>query len=109
MHEEKRAQRKLKQQQKQQALQTQKARPKPLAKFSSEFKAPPHFTLSTGKGKGKFAKAVLQGKDDKEGPLALLKALFNKNCRVQVGIRKQKGMRGSCTGYLLAFDKHFNM
>jgi len=43
------------------------------------------------------------------GPLALLKSLFFKKCRVKVLIRRAAGVRGICTGFLRAFDKHFNM
>lgn len=47
--------------------------------------------------------------DHEKGPLSLLHTAFVKRHRVRVVIRYVNGIRGTLTGYLLAFDKHFNM
>ncbi len=43
------------------------------------------------------------------GPLSLLHTAFTNRYRVRIIIRYVNGIRGTLTGYLLAFDKHFNM
>jgi small nuclear ribonucleoprotein (snRNP)-like protein len=43
------------------------------------------------------------------GPLSLLYTAFTKRQRVRVVIRYVNGIRGTLTGFLIAFDKHFNM
>lgn len=146
---------------------TKKKREPAITKFQTKLKIPERLP---GTKKGMFVRAG--GKDrDKQGPLALLKQLFERKCRVQVHpsrlinllyyhhvitiavttfndfethpfchcttklqkdngllqtvvnhpffacflhyfqvrIRNQKRLRGSCTGYLEAFDKHFNL
>ena len=45
----------------------------------------------------------------KTGPLSLLHRLFEKRQRVRVLIRYVNGIRGTLTGYLVAYDKHYNM
>jgi len=39
----------------------------------------------------------------------LLRQCFEKKALVRVFIRRAAGLRGSCVGYVKAFDKHFNM
>mmetsp|Transcript_1119 Transcript_1119/g.1354 ORF Transcript_1119/g.1354 Transcript_1119/m.1354 type:complete len:438 (-) Transcript_1119:761-2074(-) len=43
------------------------------------------------------------------GPLSLLHSIYMKRQRVRVMIRYVDCIRGTLTGYLLAFDKHMNM
>ena len=43
------------------------------------------------------------------GPLSLLKRAFAEHRQVTVWIRRLNGVKGTCLGYLEAFDKHFNM
>lgn len=45
----------------------------------------------------------------KEGPMSLIHRLFEKRQRVRVLIRYVNGIRGTLTGYLVAYDKHYNM
>lgn len=45
----------------------------------------------------------------KKGPLSLLNRLLEKRQRVRLLIRYVNGIRGTLTGYLTAYDKHFNM
>lgn len=44
-----------------------------------------------------------------KGPMSLLHEAFIKRQRVRIVIRYVNGIRGTLTGFLLAFDKHFNM
>lgn len=44
-----------------------------------------------------------------EGPLGSLKKLMNENVRVKVYVRKEHGVRGTVTGFIEAFDKHWNI
>jgi small nuclear ribonucleoprotein (snRNP)-like protein len=45
----------------------------------------------------------------KEGPLAVLYDAMMRRKRVRVLVRYANSIRGTLTGHLLAFDKHFNM
>ena len=45
----------------------------------------------------------------KEGPYALLYRAYKARGRVRVILRWQGGVRGTCEGTLLAYDKHFNL
>ena len=47
--------------------------------------------------------------DFEKGPFCVLHTAFVKRQRIRVLIRYVNGIRGTLTGYLLAFDKHFNM
>jgi len=47
--------------------------------------------------------------EHEKGPLSLLHTAFVKRQRVRVVIRYVNGIRGTLTGYFIAFDKHFNM
>jgi len=69
-------------------------------------------STDTGKGGGTSAPASITaapGTARIEGPLALLTSFFKQRVRVRVVIRGAAGVRGYCTGYMLAFDKHFNL
>ena len=44
-----------------------------------------------------------------KGPFALLRDIHTKKQRVRVMVRYVDCIRGTLTGYVLAFDKHFNM
>ena len=44
-----------------------------------------------------------------KGPFALLRDIHTKKQRVRVMVRYVDCVRGTLTGYVLAFDKHFNM
>jgi small nuclear ribonucleoprotein (snRNP)-like protein len=46
---------------------------------------------------------------EKSGPLSLLHSIHVKRQRVKVTIRYVDCIRGTLTGYLIAFDKHMNM
>lgn len=47
--------------------------------------------------------------DKNIGPFTFLYRMMNDRCRVRVLIRYVNCIRGTLTGYLLAFDKHMNM
>ncbi|XP_072168177.1 uncharacterized protein [Diadema setosum] len=47
--------------------------------------------------------------DPQQGPLDLLKQCVEKHCRVRVCVRSFKGLRSVCIGYVIAYDKMFNM
>lgn len=44
-----------------------------------------------------------------EGPLALLRKFMVNKERVTIYTRKEHGVRGTITGYVEAFDKHWNV
>uniref|UniRef100_A0A336KKV5 CSON012781 protein n=1 Tax=Culicoides sonorensis TaxID=179676 RepID=A0A336KKV5_CULSO len=44
-----------------------------------------------------------------EGPLGSLKKLMDDHVKAKIYVRKEHGVRGSITGYIEAFDKHWNM
>lgn len=47
--------------------------------------------------------------DNAKGPIALLKKFKENRIRVKVLTRKEHGIRGYITGFIEAFDKHFNL
>lgn len=47
--------------------------------------------------------------ENARGPLALLKRFRSGRTRVKIYTRKEHGIRGFVTGYIEAFDKHFNI
>ncbi|OQR86928.1 hypothetical protein ACHHYP_09738 [Achlya hypogyna] len=44
-----------------------------------------------------------------DGPLNILRAILKARAKVCVVIRRVNSIRGTCTGYLKGFDKHFNI
>lgn len=44
-----------------------------------------------------------------DGPFGVLRKCLDEKARVRVMTRRIAGVRGTCTGYLRAFDKHMNM
>eukprot|EP00057_Strongylocentrotus_purpuratus_P005419 XP_003730936.2 PREDICTED: uncharacterized protein LOC100890283 [Strongylocentrotus purpuratus] len=51
----------------------------------------------------------MESEHTKESPLDLLRQCVEKRCKVRVCIRSFKGLRSICIGYLVAFDKIWNM
>ena len=45
----------------------------------------------------------------KNGPMAILQKCVANQTRIKVQVRKLDGIRGTCTGTLVAFDKHWNL
>ena len=43
------------------------------------------------------------------GPLSLLRSCMVENARVRIWMRRLAGLKGTVTGYILAFDKHMNI
>lgn len=43
------------------------------------------------------------------GPLALLQKFRSGRTRVKIYTRKEHGIRGTVSGFIVAFDKHFNI
>lgn len=43
------------------------------------------------------------------GPLGVMRRCMTENIKVKVITRNYKHVRGICTGYILAFDKHWNL
>jgi len=44
-----------------------------------------------------------------QGPMSVLQKCVENQTRVKVLTRKLNGVRGTCTGILIAFDKHWNL
>jgi hypothetical protein len=44
-----------------------------------------------------------------EGPLSVLRRCYSERRQVQIYTRHRRGLRGSATGFLKAFDKYMNM
>lgn len=96
--------------------QTQKGRPKvqeadkeqPSTSAGSRSRFQPHQEPIQGRER-RVARNVLTRMKDVKGPLSLLQRCMNDRIRIKVLIRNMAGIRGYCLGYLLAFDKHFNM
>lgn len=45
----------------------------------------------------------------KEGPFSALQKCVTESRKIKVSTRKLNGVRGTCTGILVAFDKHWNL
>lgn len=90
------------------------ARGPAVARFTSAFRVPKPNARAPGgaAGQGGFVRAgfvAAAAPAPAEGPLALLKRLFARGCRVRVMVLGARGVRGTVAGRLLAFDKHVNV
>lgn len=47
--------------------------------------------------------------ENTKGPIALLNKFKSNRTRVKIYIRKEHGIRGTISGFIEAFDKHFNV
>ena len=47
--------------------------------------------------------------DTVRGPLALLHTAVKEKVQVRVWVRRFRGVRGVCQGYIVAFDNHWNL
>lgn len=54
-------------------------------------------------------KNVLTRMENVQGPLSFLRRCVNERLRVCVVTRNYRRLRGSCRGYIVAFDKHWNL
>lgn len=59
--------------------------------------------------KAKYNRNILHRMDNFRGPTSLLNKFKVNKTRVKIYIRKQHGIRGHVTGFIEAFDKHFNI
>jgi len=57
--------------------------------------------------KGKLV--VLFADEYREGPLGVLCRCVNERLKIKVWTRNYRYVRGICVGYLVAFDKHWNL
>jgi len=67
-----------------------------MARFTSNFPVPPPISTATHRAKSS------------DGPLSLLRSFHSRSLRVHVSLRGIIGLKSILSGYLLAFDKHFN-
>lgn len=56
-----------------------------------------------------FLYILLCAPDPGSGPMNLVSECLEARCRVHVWIRHSAGLRGVCTGRIVAFDKHLNI
>lgn len=90
-------------------------------RFTTKFRAPPalpvghstEFDVAKASAFGRQrlprTKTKSAPKAPVRGPMHLLTSLFERKAKVKVWIRRWKGLRGTCVGYLKAYDKHFNL
>ncbi|XP_030757043.1 U7 snRNA-associated Sm-like protein LSm11 [Sitophilus oryzae] len=69
----------------------------------------PHQLPVASKKRQRIEKNVFTRMDAVQGPLALLRKYVKEKTRIKIVTRNDKGVRGYCTAFLLAFDKHFNL
>lgn len=70
----------------------------------------PHQGLVEKKTNAKFTKNLLKRWEaGYEGPLGTLQKFMDDRARVRIYTRKEHGIRGTVTGYIEAFDKHWNV
>ncbi|PIK33486.1 hypothetical protein BSL78_29699 [Apostichopus japonicus] len=65
--------------------------------------------LQNQKTPGRRTQTVFNLMEDADGPLSLLKWCFEKKCKARVCTRTFKGLRSICIGYVVAFDKFYNL
>ncbi|XP_066955803.1 U7 snRNA-associated Sm-like protein LSm11 [Macrobrachium rosenbergii] len=58
---------------------------------------------------GRSERNVLNRMEEIQGPLAVLRRCQQENIRVKVYTRNHSEIRGLVTGYVIAFDKHWNL
>ncbi|XP_050738188.1 U7 snRNA-associated Sm-like protein LSm11 [Eriocheir sinensis] len=68
----------------------------------------PEQGLLRGRGRRR-ARNVITRMDEMTGPLALLRQCRDNNTRVKVYTRNHSEVRGVLTGFVVAFDKHWNL
>ncbi|XP_038064403.1 U7 snRNA-associated Sm-like protein LSm11 isoform X2 [Patiria miniata] len=74
------------------------------------FRATEEMLIDTAKKKQTMLRNVLTRMSEfSSGPLSVLYRCMNERCKVRVCTRSFKGLRSICTGYLVTFDKFFNM
>ncbi|XP_022092690.1 U7 snRNA-associated Sm-like protein LSm11 isoform X2 [Acanthaster planci] len=74
------------------------------------FRATQEMLIDTAKNKPRTFRNVLTRMSEySSGPLSMLYRCMNERCKVRVCTRSFKGLRSICTGYLVTFDKFFNM
>lgn len=59
--------------------------------------------------RAKFTRDIFIRMENASGPLQLLETFRTHGTRVKVYTRKKHGFRGFITGFIVAFDKHFNI
>ena len=59
--------------------------------------------------KKKLGPFATVAENHRQGPFSMLYKLFEKRQRIRILVRYVNGIRGTLTGYLVAYDKHFNM
>ena len=68
---------------------------------------PLHFSVE--QLKGKYIDTNLPFSAKTSGPLSTLQRALTANVKVTVITRTFKGIRGECTGYLVAYDRFMNL
>lgn len=70
----------------------------------------PHQQLVTKPKKTKFTRNILSRFDNGyKGPIGFLKRFMDLKIKVKILIRKEHGVKGTITGQIEAFDKHWNI
>lgn len=59
--------------------------------------------------KAKYKRDLLIRMENSKGPISLLQKFRMNRTKVLIYVRKEHGIRGTITGYLEAFDKHYNL
>lgn len=68
------------------------------------------FTAPVHRGKkAKYKRDLIIRMESAKGPISLLQKFRMNRTKVMVYVRKEHGIRGSIEGYLVAFDKHYNL
>ncbi|XP_062549778.1 U7 snRNA-associated Sm-like protein LSm11 [Armigeres subalbatus] len=69
----------------------------------------PHQGMIKAEKPARFKRNILMKLENTDGPLKLLLGWMRERIRVKVYTRKESGVRGFVTGFVEAFDKHWNM